>query len=81
MSDDMERLAWQCRRGMLELDLLLKGYLTHQYAELNASKQAIFRRLLDCGDQDLYDWFMHRAEPTDRELKDVIEAIRHTAAH
>lgn len=81
MNSETDRLAWQCRRGMLELDLLLKSYLDHQYPNLNEAQQATFRRLLDCGDQDLHDWFMRRAQPTDRELIDVIDAIRLTAAN
>ncbi|MDJ0806588.1 MAG: succinate dehydrogenase assembly factor 2, partial [Gammaproteobacteria bacterium] len=37
MNDDAElnRLRWQCRRGMLELDLLLLGFLETRYPRLD----------------------------------------------
>ena len=73
------RLAWQCRRGMLELDLLLQGFLENGYAQLDASGRDAFERLLKTQDQILFEYFMENKSPRDRELIDVIEQIRHAA--
>ncbi|MCD8499699.1 MAG: succinate dehydrogenase assembly factor 2 [Gammaproteobacteria bacterium] len=38
----LKRLQWQCRRGMLEIDLLLKRYLSAHYRYVSVDEQAIF---------------------------------------
>ena len=48
-----EQLRWQCRRGMLELDLLFSRFLDIGYADLTDDERADFVRLL--GYQDLID--------------------------
>ena len=35
-----QRLAWRCRRGMKELDLLLGGWLRQNYAQASAAERA-----------------------------------------
>lgn len=47
------KLYWQCRRGMLELDLLLKDYLDNHYPHANAQQQARFLSLLELEDIEL----------------------------
>ena len=43
---EIERLRWQCRRGMLELDLLLNRFLESAYADLSVQQRTDFVRLL-----------------------------------
>ncbi len=47
------QLYWQCRRGSLELDLLLKRYLENQYLQATESEQQQFVELLKLEDDDL----------------------------
>ncbi len=47
------KLHWQCRRGMLELDLLLKDYLDQHYPHANTQEQARFLSLLELEDTEL----------------------------
>ncbi len=54
----VRRLKWACRRGMLELDVLLEPFVDHDYAELNPQQQQAFERLLTCDDPELFAWFM-----------------------
>jgi len=70
--DDVRRLTWQCRRGMLELDVLLVPFMQEAFAELEPDDQQRFVKLLDCEDQDLFLWFMQREEPQDEDLKRII---------
>lgn len=70
------RLRWQCRRGMLELDILLQNYLDRRYANADANEQDAFRRLLTLSDQELFDYFFGALAPLDAQLRNVIEHIR-----
>ncbi len=76
---EMARLRWRCRRGMLELDLLLQGFLERGYAQLDAAQQELFARLLELQDQTLQEYLLGTAEIEQREFVDVIERIRHAA--
>jgi antitoxin CptB len=70
------RLRWQCRRGMLELDLLLNRFLDTGFADLEAPERNAFNRLLAYQDQILYDWLMGHAVPADAELRALAGSIR-----
>jgi len=74
------RLYWRCRRGMLELDLLLQGFLERGYGELDAAGRAAFERLLETPDTDLQALLLGGKQPDDTEVAHVIEAIRRAAA-
>lgn len=73
--DDIRRLTWQCRRGMLELDVLLVPFMQEAFAGLAEDDQQRFVKLLDCEDQDLFLWFMQREEPQDEDLKRIVRII------
>ncbi|MEI6745863.1 MAG: succinate dehydrogenase assembly factor 2 [Methylococcaceae bacterium] len=47
------QLYWQCRRGSLELDLLLKNYLENDYLQATEPKRQQFAELLKLEDDDL----------------------------
>ena len=47
------QLYWQCRRGSLELDLLLKSYLENDYLLATEQKRQQFAELLKLEDDDL----------------------------
>ena len=65
-----DRLRWKCRRGLLELDLVLERYLRQnpQDAELDA--------LLDLPDNDLWDIVSGRSERYDGRLRDIVARLR-----
>lgn len=73
--EEIRRLRWQCRRGMLELDHLLMRFLDLGYRELDAQGRAEFRALLGQQDTDLSDWLMSRREPEDPAIRDLIRHI------
>ena len=76
MDADRARLTWACRRGMLELDLLLEGFMERGSDALSAADRATFERLLETGDQQLLGWLMGNEEPDEKEFIPVIAAIR-----
>ena len=48
------RLEWRCRRGLLELDILLQRFLREQYKALAPRQQAAFAALIELEDLDLW---------------------------
>lgn len=73
------RLYWRCRRGMLELDLLLQGFLENGYDALDEQGRRGFIEMLEFSDQMLLEYFLGRMQPVDRVIADVVTAIRRTA--
>ena len=71
-----QRLLWQCRRGMLELDILLQGFVERCYCGLSASEQQTFETLLKYPDQELLEYFFQQAEPDDKDIAQLVQSIR-----
>ena len=55
MNDELARTKWRCRRGLLELDLLLGRFVDQHYADLNDAERACFNELLTYSDLKLWD--------------------------
>ncbi|KTC77753.1 Flavinator of succinate dehydrogenase [Legionella bozemanae] len=72
------RLAWHCRRGMLELDLILQHFLEHQLVHLSVKELEAFNSLLSCTDPELFAWLMGHEDPQDKELKKIVAIIRNS---
>ena len=77
MTDEIEvkRLIWHSRRGMLELDVLLKPFVEEAYRNLNTEDQQRYKALLDCEDADLFTWFMERIEPEDQDMAHIVRVV------
>lgn len=73
---DLSTLRWQCRRGMLELDLLLIPFLDNHYANLEEKQQKTFLSLLEFPDAVLYEWFFNQSVCPYPELQILIEKMR-----
>lgn len=73
---DINRLFWGSRRGMLELDLVLMPFLENIYPTLEQADKERYWLLLEEQDQDLFSWFMRRADPANPELQRIVDIIR-----
>ena len=71
-----DRLRWHCRRGMLELDLVLNAFLERHLDELDPSGIEAFKRLLERPDPELLDLVMGRAETENMGEGAVLAKIR-----
>jgi antitoxin CptB len=76
MNHNIPKLRWNCRRGMLELDLLLLPFLEKVFPALSSQDQQLFEDLLACTDQDLYTWLIGHQQPTDRKFVELIQRVR-----
>jgi antitoxin CptB len=70
MERTADRLKWKCRRGLLELDIVLERYLQKnpEDAELAA--------LLDLPDNDLWDIVSGRSERYETRFTQLVARLR-----
>lgn len=73
--DDLHRIYWHSRRGMLELDLILMPFVEKHYAQLSDVDKQGYVNLLACEDQDLFGWFLQHKEPADAELARMVKLV------
>jgi antitoxin CptB len=69
-------LRWRCRRGMLELDILLNQFLDRQYVNTSDTEKNTFDQLLDYPDQLLFDLFLGHQASSDPYVSQLIKSIR-----
>ena len=65
-----DRLKWKCRRGLLELDIVLQRYLA-QHPE----DESLFN-FLDLPDNDLWDIVSGRSESYDPDFRQLVARLR-----
>jgi antitoxin CptB len=73
-----DRLIWKCRRGLLELDLVLTQFLERQVSTMSAADLAAFDELLDYPDTELWDVVSGRSERFDPRLGGIVSRLRAT---
>mgnify|MGYP001282888556 FL=1 len=56
MSKEINRIHWKCRRGMREIDLLLREFSRNSLEKLNNDDLLLFEEILNYDDQSLYDF-------------------------
>ena len=59
------QLAWRCRRGVKELDLILSGWLERRYGLASDDERAQFARFLDLPDPELAAYLLRDERPAD----------------
>lgn len=77
--DDVSRLQWACRRGMLELDVILGNFLNQAYPALALDDKKLFIELLASSDPELFAWFLGQTEPHDIKLVKIVKMVRNHA--
>ena len=70
------KLRWACRRGMLELDLLLQQFLDKHLASLDLAILPQLERLLTHTDPVLYAWLMQSEPVFEKEFISLVQRIR-----
>lgn len=81
-NEELNRVRWAARRGMLELDLVLEPFVAACYAGLAPDDRTRFQNLMRCEDQQLYAWLLQRERPEapeERAIVDRILSFTHTA--
>jgi antitoxin CptB len=73
---ELNKLRWRCRRGTLELDILLIRYLEISYLAANPTEQQAFLKLLESEDTELMRYLMGESPPNSPDLVGLVEKIR-----
>jgi antitoxin CptB len=73
---ELERARWRCRRGLLELDIVLQRFMDKYYPQLSDTELQQFATLLDLPDNDLWDMITTRKEPGDASLRPVLRLLQ-----
>lgn len=72
---ELERTRWRCRRGLLELDVVLQRFIDKHYETLDEEALRQFEALLDLADNDLWD-MIALEEATDHNVQSVLGLLR-----
>lgn len=70
------RLAWLCRRGTKELDVLYGWWLRERLPQADEAQRRAFAELLETQDPDLWDWTLGHAEVPRKDWAAIIDDIR-----
>jgi antitoxin CptB len=73
---ELDRVRWQCRRGMLELDLVLSRFLERHFAGLPADQRAAFKALLAHSDSVLWELISGQLEPEPGAAATIVGLLR-----
>ena len=71
-----ERIRWHCRRGMLELDLVLNAFVERHLDDLDAQALEVFQAVLAYPDPTLLALVMGQAEPEDAAELGIVAQLR-----
>ncbi|MDH3669712.1 MAG: succinate dehydrogenase assembly factor 2 [Gammaproteobacteria bacterium] len=74
--EDLRRVRWRCRRGLLELDLILLRFVDECYPALPQAEKSGFQELLSLPDATLLDYLAGRDKPADKVLREIVRKIR-----
>ena len=69
------KLTWQCRRGLLELDLIFGYILENELDKMTEAEFERFEKLLHHQDSFLYAWLMGYEQPEDKEIIESVKFI------
>lgn len=73
--EQLRRLRWRCRRGLLELDLWLGRFAERRLDTLSADECTELEALLEEADADLLAWLEGRLDVPERHAT-LIKIIR-----
>lgn len=73
---ELDKIRWHCRRGLLELDLVLEKFNERHLPGLAPGQLDSYRELLEFPDNDLLDLVMGRAQSPDRRHDDILQLLR-----
>ena len=72
MNDEINRINWKCRRGMREIDLLLREFSRASLKNLTNDELSIFDQILNYDDQKLYDFIFKNETLGNKNHEDFI---------
>ncbi|MDP3088814.1 MAG: succinate dehydrogenase assembly factor 2 [Methylotenera sp.] len=65
--EEIRRLSWRCRRGLLELDIILQRFSEKNLSTLTVQELVAFNGILDLPDNEFLDLVTSRIEVSNIE--------------
>ena len=78
MNKEINRIHWKCRRGMIEIDLLLREFSQTKLDQLNQNELVMFEEILNYDDQKLYDFIFKKTSLDNNLHEDFINKFLKT---
>lgn len=75
MKADRAKILWRCRRGIRELDSVLKPFVEDCYDELSPLDKTRLQTLLGYQDTQILDWILGREIPDEEGLQTLLDSI------
>lgn len=72
----LQRIRWRCRRGLLELDIILGRFIEARYPFLSQAERETFEQFLDMADNPLWDMISGKRDAASNEQTALLEKIR-----
>tara|TARA_E500000178_G_scaffold327675_1_gene356947 strand:+ start:1721 stop:1957 length:237 start_codon:yes stop_codon:yes gene_type:complete len=74
MNVNSKQIKWRCRRGVLELDVILHRFYDKKFDALSKDDKHLFATMLEEPDPILINWLIKR-EPSLPKFKKLTEEI------
>jgi antitoxin CptB len=72
----LERVRWRCRRGLLELDIVLGRFIADRYPRISSEQRVVFDELLDLPDTELWDLITDKKKTAHAHQRLVLEWLQ-----
>lgn len=75
MNEPISKLAWRCKRGIREMDIVFQAYLKQYYEKASTTEQEAFIALIDEQDLDVMNWILGR-DKTPEQFQIIIKTMQ-----
>ena len=73
---ELDKVRWHCRRGLLELDIILERFNRQHLAVLAPGQLEQFKELLALDDNHLLDWILGREVLEEERLHSMLQLLQ-----
>jgi len=73
MNKEINRISWKCRRGMREIDLLLREFSSSSLNKLDKEHINLFDQILNYDDQKLFDYIFKKEALGNKDHENFID--------
>lgn len=80
MGVEAKRMLWRCRRGLLELDIVLERFVARHYATLPPQALQCLDTLLDYPDNELWELIVGKQNSKQPDEQALLKVLRDCAA-
>lgn len=72
---EQRRMAWRCRRGMLELDIVLQRFIKEKFNELSLAELEVFDGFLDMSDNEFWELIKSNKPHENKAVNNIITKL------